>query len=125
MLQRWHLLRRYTSPTAFIHSWDSQTARRPFTIDQLRSAVRKAIKNKYRCGCVHRPTTKHRVTGGLEIAGREHDADLACDGGGGYSGLPDAPGVPSLPYLRGSDGDLIAAKAQGKAIIYCFWRASE
>lgn len=41
------------------------------------------------------------------------------------SGLPDAPGVPSLPYLRGSDGDLIAAKAQGKAIIYCFWRASE
>lgn len=47
-MQRWHLLRRYTSPSAFIHSYDSQTARRPFSLEQLRTAVRKASNNQYR-----------------------------------------------------------------------------
>ncbi|KAM3568740.1 hypothetical protein VYU27_009148 [Nannochloropsis oceanica] len=41
--QRWRLLRRYTSPSAFSHPYDPQTIRRPFSIEQLRTAVTKAL----------------------------------------------------------------------------------
>lgn len=42
------------------------------------------------------------------------------------SGVPDAPVIPSsLPFLRGERADLLASALQGKAILYCFFRASE
>ncbi|GAB5035371.1 haloacid dehalogenase-like hydrolase family protein, partial [Nannochloropsis oceanica] len=41
--ERWRLLRRYTSPSAFSHPYDPQTIRRPFSIEQLRTAVTKAL----------------------------------------------------------------------------------
>lgn len=42
------------------------------------------------------------------------------------SGVPDAPVIPSsLPFLRGEREDLLASALQGKAILYCFFRASE
>jgi hypothetical protein len=40
--------------------------------------------------------------------------------------VPDAPVIPSsLPFLRGEREDLLASALQGKAILYCFFRASE